>query len=69
MGKGEYLGEFRHVILLAVLRLGKDAYGVTIPEKIEKRTRRSVATGAVCLTRERMENKRHLASRVGETAE
>jgi len=66
MGKGEYLGEFEQIVLLAVLRLGKNAYGVTILEEIEKRTGRSVMIGAVYATLDRLEVKRYISSRVGD---
>src|SRR5260370_37285727 len=38
----DYLGEFEHIVLLAVLRLGDQAYGVTVRRGIEARTRRAV---------------------------
>ncbi len=66
MGKGNYLGEFEQIVLLAVLRLGKNAYGVTILEEIERRTGRSVMIGAVYATLDRLEIKRHISSRVGD---
>ncbi len=66
MGKGEYLGEFEQIVLLAVLRLGKNAYGVTILEEIEQRTGRSVMIGAVYATLDRLESKRYISSRVGD---
>ena len=34
----DHLGEFEQIVLLAVLRLGDDAYGVPIRQEIEKRT-------------------------------
>ena len=43
----EYLGEFEQVVLLAVLRLGKGAYGVPIRREIERRTGRGVSVGAL----------------------
>jgi PadR family transcriptional regulator PadR len=70
MGKGDYLGEFEQIVLLAVLRLGDNAYGVTIWEEIEKRTGRATVIGAVYATLERLETKRYIHSRVGDpTAE
>jgi len=66
MGKGDYLGEFEQIVLLAVLRLGGNAYGVTIWEEIEKRTGRPVMIGAVYATLERLEAKRYLSSRIGD---
>ncbi|HVT91346.1 MAG TPA: hypothetical protein VHD76_00770 [Bryobacteraceae bacterium] len=34
----EYLGEFEQIVLLALLRVGKDAYGVPVRREIEKQT-------------------------------
>jgi DNA-binding PadR family transcriptional regulator len=66
MGKGEYLGEFEQIVLLAVLHLGSNAYGVTILEEIGKRTGRSVMIGAVYATLDRLEGKRYISSKVGD---
>jgi DNA-binding PadR family transcriptional regulator len=66
MGKGDYLGEFEQIVLLAVLRLGRNAYGVTIWEEIQKRTGRSVMMGAVYATLERLESKRYVSSMLGD---
>ena len=52
-----YLGEFEQVVLLAVLRLGKDAYGVPIRAEIEKRAGRRVTVGALYATLDRLEAK------------
>ena len=70
MAKGEYLGEFEHIVLLALLRLGDGAYGALIRQEIEAVTGRSPAIGAVHATLERMERKRFVSSWIGEpTAE
>lgn len=37
MSERDYLGEFEHIVLLAVLRLGEEAYGVTVRREIEAR--------------------------------
>ena len=66
MGKGEYLGEFEQIVLLAVLRLGTNAYGVTIWEEIEKRSGRAVMIGAVYSTLDRLEAKRFIVSKRGD---
>ena len=66
MAKGEYLGEFEQIVLLAVLRLGENAYGVTIWEEIEKRTGRPVMIGAVYATLDRLEVKHYISSKVGD---
>ena len=62
----EYLGEFEQVVLLAVLRLGKGAYGVPIRREIEGRTGRGVSVGALYSTLDRLESKGYLLSWFGE---
>ena len=70
MSKGHYLGEFEHIVLLTLLRLGDGAYGASIRMEIEAVTGRSPAIGAVHATLERMERKRFVSSWIGEpTAE
>lgn len=66
MGRGDYLGEFEHVVLLGLMRLGDDAYGVTVRREIEERTKRNVSIGAIYATLDRMEAKGLVKSRVGE---
>lgn len=53
MGR-DYLGEFEHLVLLAVMRLGDDAYGVTIRRLIAERAEREVSFGAVYSTLRRL---------------
>ena len=60
------LGEFEQLVLLALTRLGGDAYGVSIAAEISARTGRDVSLGAVYKTLERLEDKRLVASRLGE---
>ncbi|HUL72604.1 MAG TPA: helix-turn-helix transcriptional regulator [Vicinamibacterales bacterium] len=60
------LGEFEQLVLLALLRLGADAYGVSICDDIAGRTSREVSLGAVYKTLERLEDKGLVASRVGD---
>ncbi len=70
MAKGEYLGEFEHIVLLSLLRLGDGAHGALIRQEIEAVTRRSPAIGAVHATLERLERKGYVSSWIGEpTAE
>jgi DNA-binding PadR family transcriptional regulator len=52
--KGELLGEFEHLVLLAVLRLGADAYGMRVRREISDRTGRDVSIGAVYATLDRL---------------
>jgi PadR family transcriptional regulator len=62
----DYLGEFEHIVLLAVLRLGDQAYGVTVRREIEVRTRREVSIGAIYATLDRLEAKGYVQSRSGD---
>ena len=66
MGKGEYLGEFEQLVLLALIRLEENAYGMTIRQVIQARTSRRVAIGQVYAALERLEAKGYLASRVAD---
>jgi DNA-binding PadR family transcriptional regulator len=52
-----YIGEFEQIVLLAVLRLGDEAYGVPIRAEIEERTGRHVTVGALYATLDRLESK------------
>ena len=61
MPKGESLGEFEHLVLLAVLRLDADAYGMRVRREIAERTGRDVTIGAVYATLDRLEAKGLLA--------
>ena len=60
------LGEFEKLVLLAVLRLGEDAYGATVIAELERRTGRAAAPGAVYVALRRMEQKGMLSSRLGD---
>jgi DNA-binding PadR family transcriptional regulator len=66
MSAREYLGEFEHIVLLAVLRLGDQAYGVTIRREIEACARREVSIGAIYATLDRLEAKNFVQSRLGD---
>ena len=70
MAKGESLGEFEHLVLLAVLRLERDAYGMRVRQEIAGRTGRDAAIGAVYATLDRLEEKGLVKAAWGEpTAE
>jgi DNA-binding PadR family transcriptional regulator len=60
------LGEFEQLVLLALIRLGPDAYGATVRREIEARAGRQVSISAVYTTLERLEQKGLVRSRVGE---
>ena len=62
----DYLGEFEHLVLLAILQSGPDAYGVPIREQIEARGERDVSFGAVYATLRRLEGKGLVVSELGE---
>lgn len=60
------LGDFEHLVMLALLRLGPDAYGANVRRDIEERSGRRVSISAVYTTLERLEHKGLLRSWVGE---
>ena len=52
-----YLGEFEQLLLLAVLRLGSEAYGLDVARELETRAGRSVSRGALYTSLDRLEDK------------
>ncbi|MFZ0820214.1 MAG: helix-turn-helix transcriptional regulator [Candidatus Acidiferrales bacterium] len=60
------LGEFEQVVILAILRLGDSAYGVTIRGEIAACTRREPAPGALYTTLDRLEEKGLVRSQMGD---
>ncbi len=66
MPKGDYLGEFEHIVLLSLLRLNDRAYGVSVRQDIALRTGRDVSVGAMYTTLDRLEAKGYATSRLGE---
>jgi len=66
MSSRDYLGEFEHVVILALLRLGDRAYGVTVRQEIEYRIKREVSIGAIYATLDRLEAKGYVKSRFGD---
>ena len=66
MGQSRFLGDFEQLVLLALLRLKNNAYGVTIRREIEKRTGRSVSVGALYTTIDRLEQKGFVSTRLGD---
>lgn len=61
------MGEFEQLLLLAVLRLGDAAYGVTIRQAIQDATGRDVSAGAVYTALGRLEQRGLVSSSPGET--
>lgn len=66
MTERSYLGEFELMILLAVVRLGDEAYGVPISRELERHRGRTVSVGSVYAALERMEAKGLVASTLGD---
>jgi DNA-binding PadR family transcriptional regulator len=70
MTKREQLGSFELMVMLVLIRLGDNAYGVPICEELENRTGRDVAVGSVYAALERLQDKGFVTSELGEpTAE
>ncbi len=61
----DHLGAFEQAVLLAIVRLGEDAYGRAILKEVQARLQRDVAAGAVHATLERLEMKKVVSSRLG----
>lgn len=60
------LGEFEHLVLLAIARLGPEAYGVPIVDELERQTGRQVSRASVYVALKRLEAKGLIASMLGE---
>jgi len=60
------LGEFEQVVLLSILRLGDEAYAVSIRDEILRCTGRDVSRGSVYITLDRLETKGFLKSRLAD---
>ena len=67
MRKGEYLGNFDLMLLLALMRLGDEAYGVTIAQELEEQTGREVVVASVYATLERLQERGLVISRMGDS--
>lgn len=59
MGR-DFPSEFEQMVLLAILRLGDDAFALAIIRELDKEAGRSVSRGALYKTLERMEGKSYL---------
>ena len=58
-------GEFERLVMLAIARLGEEAYGASILEELERRTGRDTRGGAVYVALKRLEEKGMISSRLG----
>ena len=61
-----YLGEMELMVLLAVVRLGDEAYGVPISKELLILAGREVALGSIYAALERLEEKGFVSSLLGE---
>jgi PadR family transcriptional regulator, regulatory protein PadR len=66
MSEHTYLGGLELTVMLALVRLGEDAYGVPISREIERQTGREVALGSVYAALERLQGKGLVSSCLGE---
>src|SRR5215472_17824175 len=70
MTKRDHLGNFELMVILVLIRLGENAYGVPISEELEKASGRDIAIASVYAALERLEAKGFVTSELGEpTAE
>ena len=70
MGNTKALGEFEHLLLLAIVRQGNDISGAEVSEELASKTDRDPARGTMYVTLDRLERKGYLSSEMGDpTAE
>src|SRR5258707_14250759 len=65
MSERTHLGDLELIVMLALLRLGENAYGVPISREIEQQSGREVALGSVYATLERLQEKGLVSSSLG----
>jgi PadR family transcriptional regulator, regulatory protein PadR len=61
------LGDLEHLVLLAVLRLGQNAYGIPILDEVSARSGRDVSRATIYVALKRLERKGLLTSRLGDS--
>lgn len=66
MNDRSYLGEFELMLLLTIIHLGDEAYGVPIARELERLRGRGVSVGSVYAALERLEGKGIVASALGD---
>lgn len=67
MAKPNYLGEFELMVLLTIVRLGEEAYGVPLARELAATRGRDVAVGSVYAALDRLEEKGLISSALGES--
>ncbi len=65
--KGTHLGEFQEIVLLTIMVLDEEAYGVSIKQEINQKTNRNISRGALHTALTRLEEKGFIKSAQGET--
>jgi DNA-binding PadR family transcriptional regulator len=65
MPKGTYLGDFEQLVMLALMRLGSQAYGMIVRRELEEIADRRVSLGAIYATLDRLEAKGLVTSFLG----
>jgi PadR family transcriptional regulator, regulatory protein PadR len=66
MGRAD-LGDLEHLVLLAILRLGSEAYGIPILDEVSARSHRNLSRATVYVALRRLEQKGLVVSRLGES--
>jgi PadR family transcriptional regulator PadR len=66
MSKRNYLGTFELTVMLALIRLAENAYGLPIAREIEMKSGREVSLGSIYATLDRLEAKGLVCSKLGE---
>ena len=61
------LGDMDHLVLLAILRLGRDAYGIPILDEVSARSGREISRATVYVALKRLEQKGLVTSRLGDS--
>ena len=64
----EYLGEFEQMVMLTIMRLGEQAYGLAIRAELESVAGRRPSSGALYTTLDRLEKKGLLSSSAGDSS-
>ncbi len=66
--KGTYLGEFQEIVLLTILILDDNAYGVSIRDEINDRLNRTISRGALHTALTRLSEKGFIKSHMGQAS-
>jgi len=66
VGNAKSLGEFEHLLLLAILRQGNDISAMDVAGELRRRAGREPARGTMYVTLDRLEQKGYLSSIMGD---